>query len=169
MSGTSNSDHEKRFCTNCGETIDSRADVCPKCGVSQGNSDNKQSQRTPSSRWKAAFVGSIAAIFFGWFPFLGPIGAGAVSGYLRGIDNKESAITGTLATVLASIPLVLLGLLFFTSAIVQLFTGEIDAAVGGILGTLIVLGLPLVYFYGCGMLGGYIGAEFSNRSAPRSN
>jgi len=87
---------------------------------------------------------------------------------LRGVDNKESAIAGLLGTFLASIPLLLLAALFFAGAVVELLTGEIETAVGGVAGTIISLGIPLIYFYSCGALGGYIGAEFSNRSAPGS-
>lgn len=169
MSETSNPVEQDRYCTNCGSSLNPKAEVCPDCGVSQGDRDGMQSQRSPSSRWKAAFIGSVVAFFLGWIPFLGPIGAGSVSGYLRGVDNTESAITGFLGTFLASIPMVLFGALLFTGIVVEILTGEMETAVGGIAGTLIIVVIPLIYFYFCGALGGYIGAEFSNRSAPRSN
>ena len=112
--------------------------------------------REPSSRLKASFVGSIGAFFFGILPLVGPIIGGAMAGYLRGSDGAESALTGALATIIASIPLLLIAGLTGLTAIVG---GDSEALVS----TILLVVLSGAYFYAFGALGGYIGSAFSNR------
>lgn len=61
------------FCRDCGAVIQSRAEICPKCGVRQ-----RVVQAGSRNRTTAA----IFAFFFGWFGvhkfYLGQSGAGVV-------------------------------------------------------------------------------------------
>ena len=92
-------------------------------------------------------------------PFVGPILGGSLAGYLRGQNNRESALTGTIANIIASIP-------FFFFAIFGVFAQILEGTVGTFIGWIFLVGISLVYFYGCGTVGGWIGSEFSNRAEP---
>lgn len=150
-------DGETKFCSDCGSQINTKAEVCPECGVSQQTSHT--SQREPSGRWIAAFIGSIVSFVLGWLPFVGPILGGGLAGYLRGQNNRESAITGTIANIIASIP-------FFFFAIFGVFAQILEGTVGTFVGWVFLVVISLTYFYGCGAVGGWIGSEFSNRAQP---
>ncbi|SEG36467.1 DUF5518 domain-containing protein [Halobellus limi] len=115
--------------------------------------------REPSGRLISAFIGSIAAFFLGWLPFLGPVIGGGISGYLRGKNNRESSLTGFFATVIASIPFILF-------AIFGVFAQVLEGTIGSFIGWMFAVVISMIYFYGCGTIGGYIGAEFSNRAEP---
>lgn len=154
---TEETDGETKFCSDCGSEIKAKAEICPECGVSQETSHT--SQREPSGRWIAAFIGSIVSFVLGWLPFIGPILGGSLAGYLRGQNNRESAIAGTIAKIIASIP-------FFLFAIFGVFAQILEGTVGTFVGWIILVGGALIYFYGCGAVGGWIGSEFSNRAEP---
>lgn len=66
----------KKFCTNCGEQIDVKAEICPKCGVRQPGMN--QNNGAISSR----VVAAILAILLGDFGihkfYLGQIGWGII-------------------------------------------------------------------------------------------
>lgn len=46
----------ERYCSNCGESIDPKAEICPECGVRQQVAGSTQKDRT---------VAAILAIFLG--------------------------------------------------------------------------------------------------------
>ncbi|RQG95190.1 DUF5518 domain-containing protein [Natrarchaeobius chitinivorans] len=152
------------YCSTCGSEIDSDAELCPECGVRQGTAQHQQKE--PTDRYIAAAIGAVVSFVIGWFPLIGPIVPGVVAGYLRGENTKESAITGTLANVIASIPIVLVLALFFgLGALGTLVEGNGEAALGfGVL--LIMVVISFVYYFGFGALGGVIGAELSDRGEP---
>lgn len=115
--------------------------------------------RELSSKFKSAFVGSIAAFFFGWVPFIGPVFGGVLAGYLRGPDSREGVKTGILASIIASVPLLLLAGLV---GLAQVTEGVPE----GLIGLLMIVTVSCVYFYGCGAVEGYVGSAFSNRDSP---
>ena len=61
-----------KFCFACGQSIDSRAEICPKCGVRQ--------HTAPVAGQKNRIVAALLAFFLGWFGahkfYLGRIGQG---------------------------------------------------------------------------------------------
>ncbi|HNW51763.1 MAG TPA: TM2 domain-containing protein [Prolixibacteraceae bacterium] len=65
---------QEKYCFNCGAAIDSRAVVCPKCGVAQPDFSRNSST---NSRWLATLL---LCIFFGVFGvhrfYLGRVGTG---------------------------------------------------------------------------------------------
>ena len=50
--------HATKFCHACGESIDARAEICPKCGVRQ---------QTASGDGKSRTVAAVLAFFLGGF------------------------------------------------------------------------------------------------------
>ena len=67
-----------KFCFACGQVIDARAEICPKCGVRQPGIANSIDAQLGHSR----IVASLLAIFLGAFGihkfYLGKIGQGVV-------------------------------------------------------------------------------------------
>lgn len=156
----------QQYCNSCGSVIAEDAAMCPDCGVSLEDTEDGEE---PSGRWKAAIIGGVASFFLGWIPLVGPAIGGAIAGYLRGSDTKESAITGTIANVLASIPSMLLVVLFFVLGIVgagsdpTMGGGEV---VAGLLVWLIIFAVGFVYFWALGAIGGVVGASITDRRGP---
>jgi len=147
-----------KFCQECGAEISTKVEICPECGVSQ-EQNQTSSQREPSGRFTAAVIGSVGSFFFGWIPILGPIVGGFIAGYLRGPDKQESALTGVIANVLASIP-------FLLFAIFGVFAQIVEGTVNTFLGWIILVAISVAYFYGFGAFGGWAGAAFSSRAEP---
>jgi cytochrome c biogenesis protein CcdA len=129
-------------------------------------SNQSTTKQEPSSRIIASGIGSVFAFLFGWLPFVGPILGGGVAGYLRGSNRKESAIVGLMATVIASIPFLLIGAFVGFANVFQIVAGQHQNPGSAFLGFVIFIMLPLGYFYICGAIGGFIGAEFTDRNAP---
>lgn len=126
-----------------------------------------QAPAEPMGRVGAALVGAAVSLFVGWFPLVGPAFGGIAAGYLRGDDVTESALTGTLGNVIASIPLLLLALLFIgLGTIGAIVEGNGDAGLGLVI-WLIVFAISFAYFYGLGALGGVLGAKITDRGTPR--
>ena len=155
----------QQYCNNCGGLISANAEICPECGVQVAEEESGGDE--PSGRWISAFVGAVVSFFVGSIPFLGPVAGGAVAGYMRGSDTKESALTGTIANVLASIPLVLLFGLFMVFGVIGAASGPGggEAALGLIV-WLLIFGASFLYFWGLGAVGGAIGASITDRRAP---
>jgi hypothetical protein len=154
-----------KYCPECGSRIDAEAAICPECGVAQESAE-RQTAPEPASRILAAAVGGVVTFILGWIPLIGPIPGGVVAGYLRGSDVTESTLTGLLANVLASIPGVLLAVLFlFLGGLGAVMEGDGGAAVGLVV-WLIIFALAFAYYYALGALGGFIGAKVTDRGEP---
>jgi uncharacterized Tic20 family protein len=88
----------EKFCVNCGTKINSKAVICPSCGVQQsGLSENV------SSLWY------LVPLFFG---FLGGIVAWAVNKDRDPKKARNMLIFGIIWTVLLVLLMMLLGILF---------------------------------------------------------
>ena len=65
--------NETKYCTNCGEQIDIKAEICPKCGVRQPNTFTGE---------KSRITAALLALFIGGFGihkfYLGSTGWGIV-------------------------------------------------------------------------------------------
>jgi TM2 domain-containing membrane protein YozV len=65
---------QEKYCFNCGEAIDSKATVCPKCGVPQADFSRNKSF---NSRWLATLLLCwILGVFGAHRFYLGKIGTG---------------------------------------------------------------------------------------------
>lgn len=158
----------ERYCSHCGAAITETAEICPECGVrSQSQtSGGESSGGDPSGRYLSAFVGGVVSFVVGWIPVVGPAIGGGVAGYLRGSDTKESAISGLIANVLASIPMMGLAALFLIlGGIGAASDGASDVALGLFLWAVIFVA-SFVYFFALGAAGGALGAAVTNRRAP---
>lgn len=158
-----------KYCSACGSEISAEAEICPDCGVAQDTAKRRLAPE-PSGRWLSAVIGGIVTFFLSWLPFIGvivgPIGGGFTAGFLRGANVKESALTGTLANVLASIPgALLVVLLFFLGGLGIISDGTGEAAFGLFVWAVIFL-FSFVVFYLLGAIGGVIGAKVTSRGDP---
>jgi hypothetical protein len=156
---------KQQYCSNCGTALNRNADVCPQCGISQDSGKDAGGGR-PSGRYISGVVGALAAVFLGWLPLIGLIVGGAIAGYLRGSDNKESAISGLVAHGLASIPLMaIIGFFFVFGGIGVVASGDGGAALGlFIWAGIFVVGF--VFYFVMGAIGGVIGAALTSRAEP---
>src|SRR3989304_628314 len=50
---------EKTYCSACGKEIDSRAEICPKCGVRQSNKAGNNGKDKTTAAFLALFLGGI--------------------------------------------------------------------------------------------------------------
>jgi hypothetical protein len=70
---------DQKYCENCGAVIDSRAVVCPKCGLPLGPLKEKLERREGASE-KSRLVALLLCWFFGIFGiqrfYVGKIGSG---------------------------------------------------------------------------------------------
>lgn len=123
----------------------------------------------PSSRFTAAVLGALLSFFVGWVPFLGPIAGGVLAGYLRGEDTKESAITGSIANFLASLPSLGIAALFLSLGVLGAATssdgGGSELAVG-LAAWLLIFAVSFLYYWAFGAIGGVLGAAMSDRGYP---
>lgn len=128
--------------------------------------DDTRTGTEPVSRFSAVGIGAAVVLLSGFiFPVIGQLVGGMVSGYLRGCDRRESAITGGLAAALATTPglLIVFGFVLFLFSPLSFDPGSMLILFGII--TIVYLGLILIAA-GIGALGGVIGATVTNRSAP---
>lgn len=73
---------QQKYCFSCGQTIDSRSELCPSCGVPQPDAPINKSI---SSKWIAALLLSIIFGVFGIHRFfLGRIGTGLLMLFTAG-------------------------------------------------------------------------------------
>jgi len=56
---------EQKYCHECGETINIKAEICPKCGVRQPSTNNSGFSTTASGR--SRMVAAILALLLGGF------------------------------------------------------------------------------------------------------
>ncbi len=66
--------NEHKFCTNCGEQIDIKAEICPKCGVRQPKTVNSRDRNRVVAALLAILLGGIGIHKF----YLGSTGWGIV-------------------------------------------------------------------------------------------
>lgn len=78
MSGQRNKEADEKFCSDCGENIKAKAEICPKCGVRQFAAPNSLVSTAPNGKSKIA--AALLAFFLGGFGvhkfYLGQIGLG---------------------------------------------------------------------------------------------
>jgi len=73
---------DEKFCSECGETIKAKAEICPKCGVRQmpASSGLNLGQTAPNGKNRVA--AALLAFFLGGFGihkfYLGQVGLGVV-------------------------------------------------------------------------------------------
>lgn len=160
---------DEQYCSNCGAVIAEAAEICPECGVRSEPRTAAGGETTgsdPSGRYLSAFVGGVVSFVVGWVPVVGPAIGGGVAGYLRGSDTKESAISGLLANVLASIPMIGLAALFLVlGGMGAASDGASDVAIGLVLWAAI-FAASFAYFFALGAVGGALGAAATSRRAP---
>lgn len=69
---------DEKFCSDCGETIKARAEICPKCGVRQLATPSGLAATAPNGKSKIA--AALLAFFLGGFGvhkfYLGQVGRG---------------------------------------------------------------------------------------------
>lgn len=159
----------EKYCSNCGDPIASEAEICPSCGVRQ---HGQRSRPAPYGRLKAAGIGGFLGFVVLLIPIVNlfsPFVGGLVAGSLRGSNTVESALTGALANVVASVPLVVFGGLFF---LLMTFGVVSDPTMGtgeAALGLAVWFGIFAVgfgLFYAVGAACGALGAALSGRAEP---
>jgi hypothetical protein len=106
-----------------------------------------------------ALVGAIATIVLSFVPF-SPVLGGGIAAYLNGADTSRGVRVGAVSGLIATVPLVLLGLLFAVvfGAFAVGARGGVVAGLGGILIVLVFGVVATVYTVGLSALGGYLGA-----------
>lgn len=79
-SATRQKNIDEKFCKDCGEIINEKAEICPKCGVRQLPAPSSLSSVAPNG--KSKLVAALLAFFLGGFGihkfYLGRIGWGIV-------------------------------------------------------------------------------------------
>lgn len=80
MSDVRQKGNDEKFCSECGEIIKAKAEICPKCGVRQFSPFSNLAAIAPNGKSKLAAV--LFAFFLGGFGFhkfyLGRVGMGVV-------------------------------------------------------------------------------------------
>jgi len=110
-----------------------------------------------------ALIGAVVTVVFSFVPF-SPVLGGGVAAYLNDADTSDGVRVGALSGLIATIPLLLLGLLAF--AIFGLFAvsgpggGGMGVGLGGLFVLLLVGVVAAAYTVGLSALGGYLGAYF---------
>lgn len=110
-------------------------------------------ERAPNTALNGV-IGGVIAVVLSFIP-LSPILGGAVAGYLEGGEERDGLVVGTIAGVIALIPLVLIGMVAAVFII----------APGGarLLPILVVfLFLIAIYTVGLSALGGLVGIYIKN-------
>jgi len=126
--------------------------------------DSATTEEDSPSTFVNALLGGVAAVMLAFLPFSTVLG-GALAGYLQGPDTGEGLKVGTLAGVVAVLPLLLVAFLFggVFLAMVPFGMGMTDPGAGmfgafGILALVLLLLFGLVYTVGLSALGGILGA-----------
>lgn len=109
-----------------------------------------------------ALIGAVVTVVVSFVPF-SPVLGGGVAAYLSDADANEGIRIGALSGAIASVPLLLFGLLlvFFLGffAIGGVGHGGAPAfGVGGLLVVLVVGVVAVAYTVGLSALGGYLGS-----------
>jgi hypothetical protein len=110
-----------------------------------------------------ALIGAVVTVVFSFVPF-SPVLGGGVAAYLNDADTSDGVRIGAFSGLIATIPLLLLGLIAF--AIFGLFAiggpggGGMGVGLGGLFVLLLVGVVAVAYTVGLSALGGYLGAYF---------
>ena len=110
-----------------------------------------------------ALIGAVVTVVFSFVPF-SPVLGGGVAAYLNDADTDDGVRIGARSGLIATIPLLLLGLIAF--AIFGLFAiggpggGGMGVGLGGLFVLLLVGVVAVAYTVGLSALGGYLGAYF---------
>ncbi|AXG05261.1 hypothetical protein DU500_01805 [Haloplanus rubicundus] len=110
-----------------------------------------------------ALIGAVVTVVFSFVPF-SPVLGGGVAAYLNDADTSDGVRVGALSGLIASIPLLIFGLLAF--AIFGLFTvggpgmNGMAVGLGGFFIVLLIGVVAIAYTVGLSALGGYLGAYF---------
>jgi TM2 domain-containing membrane protein YozV len=91
---------DEKFCSDCGEVIKAKAEICPKCGVRQMPAPNPLATTAPNG--KSRIAAALLAFFLGIFGihkfYLGQIGWGLL--YLAFFWTAIPAIIGIVEFVI---------------------------------------------------------------------
>lgn len=103
-------------------------------------------------------IGGVVAVVLSFIPYSTVLG-GLVAGYLEGGTLRDGAIVGTIAGLVALIPLMFIAI--FVIGVFGLFGGIAGAATGVFI--VLVLAIGLVYVIALSVVGGIIGAYLADR------
>jgi len=110
-----------------------------------------------------ALIGAVVTVVFSFIPF-SPVLGGGVAAYLNDADTSDGVRIGAVSGLIATVPLLLFGLLVF--AIFGLFTisgpgmNGMALGLGGLFVLLLVAVVAVAYTVGLSALGGYLGSYF---------
>ena len=63
---------ETKFCSNCGEEIDAKAEICPNCGVRVKSIGSGISGDKPTAAFVLSLIAGVLIVIHDWYmPFLG--------------------------------------------------------------------------------------------------
>ena len=111
-----------------------------------------------------ALVGAVVTVVLSFIPFVSPVLGGGVAAYLSEADANEGVRIGAISGVIASVPLLLLGL--FLVFVLGVFAvsgpggGGVAFGIGGLIFVLLFGAIAVAYTVGLSALGGYLGAYF---------
>jgi hypothetical protein len=108
-----------------------------------------------------ALIGAVVSVVFAFLPF-SPVLGGGVAAYLNEADGGTGVRIGALSGLIASIPLVLLGVVavFFLGFFALGVGNGVGVGLGGLLVVFVVGLLAVAYTVGLSALGGYVGSYF---------
>jgi len=110
-----------------------------------------------------ALIGAVVTVVVSFIPF-SPVLGGGVAAYLSDADADEGIRIGAVSGIIASVPLLLLGL--FLVSVLGFFAvsgpggGGMAFGFGGLLAVLVVGLIAVAYTVGLSALGGYLGSYF---------
>jgi len=108
-----------------------------------------------------ALIGAVVTVVFSFVPF-SPVLGGGVAAYLSEADTSDGVRIGAVSGLIATLPLVLFGLLAVSfMGFFALGAGNgIGVGIGGLLIVLVVGLVAVAYTVGLSALGGYLGTYF---------
>ena len=106
-----------------------------------------------------ALLGAVVTVVLSFIPF-SPVLGGGVAAYLNEADASQGLRVGALSGIIATVPLVLFGLLLvsFLGFFALGLRGGVALGIGGLLVVTVFGLIAAVYTVGLSALGGYLGA-----------